>query len=307
MSSEYISSSELPRTNYSQIPNSVLEIPGLTHAAIHLYLYYRSVCWEGGTCYRSTVKIAKACGMNRGTVRAARDGLEGSGLITVVRRHVDGVPRVDITIVDIWQQNADHFAANKGGRNGASGVDDLGPEGGRNGASGVGDLGPVLRQQEYKEENEQRLSDVKTSDPIRSNGNSSNGKGGDSSAQRTKPKKSRSTPSAFHLRAADELHKVVSSHKTVRSYDRDKWADHIRLMESVDNVSTAEIKKAIKWYRHHIGDEYAVEAYTGESFRKKFEKIESAMKRKNGTNRINGNGDTSGIDAVLAKLNGGKS
>jgi hypothetical protein len=51
------------------------------------------------------------------------------------------------------------------------------------------------------------------------------------------------------------------------------WARHILLLRTKDNIGEQEIKRTLKWYCQHIGEEYVPEAFSGEAFRKKYPAI----------------------------------
>lgn len=51
------------------------------------------------------------------------------------------------------------------------------------------------------------------------------------------------------------------------------WAHHIRLLRTKDGYCEDEISMALDWYTENIGNRFVPEAYSGDSFRKKFHSI----------------------------------
>ena len=57
------------------------------------------------------------------------------------------------------------------------------------------------------------------------------------------------------------------------------WINHIHSLRTKDGIEEQEIKSTLEWYCHHIGEEYVPEAFSGESFRKKYPAIRRQFKR----------------------------
>lgn len=107
-------------------------------------------------------------------------------------------------------------------------------------------------------------------------------------------------PSSFDHKAAAQLRKVVSSHiKVNENASMREWANSFRLLRERDGVPADEIKKAIKWYKHYIGEEYIPEAFSAKTFREKYSngQIPSAMRKTEDESGGNGNGNGK-IDAL---------
>lgn len=81
----------------------------------------------------------------------------------------------------------------------------------------------------------------------------------------------------FDKQAAKYLEKAVRKlppRKTGITNTRpSSWANHIRKLRILDNIKEEEIKRTLKWYALHIGEEFVPEAFSGGSFRKKYSAI----------------------------------
>lgn len=89
-------------------------------------------------------------------------------------------------------------------------------------------------------------------------------------------------PSNFDMRCAIELNAaVVKNLKSDRKNELRKWAHQFRLLRIKDCAEKELIKKVLMWYvNSDWSEEFAVQAYSGESFREKFSiKLIPAMKR----------------------------
>lgn len=109
-----VESEETPRTNFTMIPNIVDDL-GLDCYAFRLYAHLRRVAGEHGECWQSTRTLAAHCRMSTGRVSAAKSALADAGLIRIEERAGAGGLYHVITIVDIWQRNAEsvhHMNAN---------------------------------------------------------------------------------------------------------------------------------------------------------------------------------------------------
>ena len=92
----------------TEIPNLIFELNLSPHAG-WLYGHLKRVCGaNGGKCWKATKTLAKECNMSSGKVSEARAELESHKLIQV-HRPKDQSKTVDVTIVDIWRRNRDHF------------------------------------------------------------------------------------------------------------------------------------------------------------------------------------------------------
>ena len=106
-------------------------------------------------------------------------------------------------------------------------------------------------------------------------------------------------PSEFDKRCARELSKVVSTViKVNRNANLNKWANHFRLMRTKDKIPKRDIRETIQWYSEHIDDDFAIEAFSAQAFRRKYNegkfaaakrRLEKDQVRRNGEN-TNGNG-----------------
>jgi len=84
----------------------------------------------------------------------------------------------------------------------------------------------------------------------------------------------------FDIKASEELYKIIKKHKNI-SNNTTKWPDVIRRLRKVNKVSKTRIKEAIKWYKEHVGEEFVPVIECAITFRKKFTRLEDAMKRQN--------------------------
>lgn len=93
-----------------------------------------------------------------------------------------------------------------------------------------------------------------------------------------KPKKDKQIKIEKYLPLAKYLYQIILTKKNVkRSLGQIKtWADQIRIMIEVENISYERIEKALQWYEKHIGEEYVVEIESGKSLREKFIRLETA-------------------------------
>jgi len=83
-----------------------------------------------------------------------------------------------------------------------------------------------------------------------------------------------------HKALAEQLISIIKEAKGVNKKNNlTSWANHIRLMESTDEIDLDRIKAALDWYELHIGEEYVVIIESGSSLRKKFIRLEAAMQR----------------------------
>jgi len=101
-------------TNFTQIPNLVL-LKRISHTALHLYLWYKAICGESGSCWQSLDTTSKGCDMSVPTVIKCRRELEDVDLIsTKTKRHGNGSTTVLVYITDIWEENKGTVLVEKG-------------------------------------------------------------------------------------------------------------------------------------------------------------------------------------------------
>ena len=96
------------------------------------------------------------------------------------------------------------------------------------------------------------------------------------------------TETPFDIKAAAKLEEAVRKlppRKTgIKNAKPSTWARHITLLRTKDDISPNDIKTVMKWYISHIGEEFAPRAFSGETFREKFIRIEERMKEWNKQN-----------------------
>jgi len=238
---------------FTSIPNMILDCfvdKTLSKHAIILYVWYKRVCWEKRECYQSLKTVCSNLGMSKTTVINARNELLKNGYI-VVKREKDKYDNeyVIVTIVNIWEQNEDKYTVLQS-TDGYMRV----PEG-------------VHESTQYKT-SLQRHTMSPPSD-------------GDNAIVSSLPNK-RKCPSPWDHRAAEELHKAVTSFRPVNGRsDLKAWAEQFRLMREYDKIEKKDIREVLQWYAKHIGEEYIPEAFSASSFRSKFKdgKFLGAMNR----------------------------
>jgi len=81
---------------------------------------------------------------------------------------------------------------------------------------------------------------------------------------------------------AEKLYEIIRSHKKIIHPPRiiSAWANQIRRIEEENGIDFHRIKKALEWYKDHVGDDYVPVIESGGALREKFLKLESAMNRK---------------------------
>lgn len=91
-----------------------------------------------------------------------------------------------------------------------------------------------------------------------------------------------------YLSISKKLAKIISTHKKINcNQNINSWVKPIKLLMTKDlkinGTEFSQIKKrilkALKYYENHIGEKYTPVIQSGDSFRKKFIKLEDAMKR----------------------------
>lgn len=100
-----------PRRYYTMIPNMV-DDADLSVYAFRLYVHFKRVAGDDGTCWQSVGTLAKACKMSVGSIHNARKELEGAGLVRleIVDNPRGGRDFIRVTIMDIWGENASKYS-----------------------------------------------------------------------------------------------------------------------------------------------------------------------------------------------------
>lgn len=105
------------RKSFTMLPNTVFVDYGLDNNHIAYYAWLKMLCGEGGTCYRSMRTISAMTQFSTGQLSIMTHKLHEIGLIHATKhKRVDkggkehGWPIWHISIVDIWQKNADYFS-----------------------------------------------------------------------------------------------------------------------------------------------------------------------------------------------------
>jgi len=85
---------------------------------------------------------------------------------------------------------------------------------------------------------------------------------------------------SFFDKATIKLIKALQNkNKIMRSPDRKKWSNQLKLLYTKDKVPKKLIKEVLLWYSNNIGKKYVPDARSAETFRKKFDCIYAAMQR----------------------------
>lgn len=92
-----------------ELPNLIDDID-LTPYAFRLYAHVKRVAGPNGSCYEGSRKLAERCRMSLGQVSIAKKELLDKGLVTKKTRHTNGGETDELTPVDIWQKNFEHFS-----------------------------------------------------------------------------------------------------------------------------------------------------------------------------------------------------
>ena len=106
----------------TELPN-ILDDSDLSVHAFRLYVHIKRRAGDGGVCSEGLRGMAKACRMAIGTTQKARAELIKGGYITVeevIAPGKGGGKFEHITVVDLWEQNFEHFAALKKSKRGVS-------------------------------------------------------------------------------------------------------------------------------------------------------------------------------------------
>ena len=93
-----------------------------------------------------------------------------------------------------------------------------------------------------------------------------------------------------YIPLASHLSNTIQSNKNIvhTKSQVERWAREIRPLITSNKISVPRIKKALVWYRKHIGEDFVPVIESGRSLRDKFLKLEAAIQREN--NRHNNQG-----------------
>lgn len=90
-------------------------------------------------------------------------------------------------------------------------------------------------------------------------------------------------PSPFDADCARQLAtRVKERRRSQRPIYVGVWARQFQRLRELDKVPEDEIATVLTWYLPHLGTPYTPEAFSGESFRNKFDAIKRAMERDGG-------------------------
>lgn len=84
--------------------------------------------------------------------------------------------------------------------------------------------------------------------------------------------------SEFDKIASTKLKEIITSKININIHIA-SWPNTFRLLRTKDKVSKDRIKRVIKWYARHIGEDYVPVAHSAKAFREKFTRLEEAIKR----------------------------
>lgn len=103
---------------------------------------------------------------------------------------------------------------------------------------------------------------------------------------------SKDSPSKKDIKRANTLRDIILSKRNVQMNIRG-WPEIFRKLRQINKVSPKRIKRVLKWYARNIGGEFVPVAYSAQSFREKFTRIEDAMGRQiqNGVNKRHETGE----------------
>lgn len=87
-------------------------------------------------------------------------------------------------------------------------------------------------------------------------------------------------PNEQDLQWADQLRQaVIKDRRRVQAWNRIAWANQFRILREELSQDLQRVDKVLTWFCENIGKEYTPEAFCGETFRKKFDRMEKAMAR----------------------------
>jgi len=94
------------------------------------------------------------------------------------------------------------------------------------------------------------------------------------------PNNSKDLSGDVYKRLSEKLKDIVSfANKITLGTRTHQWPDHFRKLNKIDKIPISRIKEVLRWYEKHIGDDYVHECFSADSFRKKFNGLESDMAR----------------------------
>lgn len=106
---------------------------------------------------------------------------------------------------------------------------------------------------------------------------------------------------SFELKAAKRLKAAIESKgKMSRKVLLKTWTKQFRLLKERHNIDNKRIKKVIKWYIHHLTDEYVPQLYKIGDLQEKFFRIEDAMNRN--VNGVNAKDNRIVVSAEVQKM-----
>jgi hypothetical protein len=110
MDNNHITTQETQRSHFTMIPN-IVDDGNLDPYSFRLYAHLRRVAGEAGECWQSTETLAEACKMSTGKVSECKGILKEAGLVIVRECSGAGGRYHNIVIVDVWADNAAHYAS----------------------------------------------------------------------------------------------------------------------------------------------------------------------------------------------------
>lgn len=81
--------------------------------------------------------------------------------------------------------------------------------------------------------------------------------------------------------SAEKLAKIITTKKNIKITPSkiNNWSLHLHKLHTLDGVSIRDIDKALNWYSEHINDKYCPHIESGQTFREKYIKLQSAIDR----------------------------
>jgi len=245
-------------THFTILPHVLFSKLGheLSKSEFILYLWYRSVCSNGiGSCWMSIKKIRSEIAMSDKTITSSRNRLAELGMIDVDRKKVEKGVQITVTLNDnIWQENADRVNNRTLSKN-------YEPE--QTSIEKTTITPPKNLRTNKNSVNKNSLSRQRRDDDPSFNLNDEHTK----------------APS-FSDKAACTLHEALAKKRKIMSRTNiSQWTRTIHKFLDSNNIAFNEFKVVLTWYCHHIGGEYIPQAYSADSFCKKFVQIQDAMER----------------------------
>ncbi len=269
--------------HYTMFPRIVVEMSNLSHTAVRLYLWYKSVCGQDGQCYQSLTTISKGCSMRRAAVIKSRKELEEVQLITIKRKKKrDGSERILISIVDVWKENNEKHDKERRGYDRAT----ESPKAGYDRGTGV----------------------VRSGYPNKIKGNKIKEEG----TRRTSRRSSDASPNGFFLTEWDRgkaailrelLHRYGSELvQPPRQIRLDTLAKNFTRLRTERRMPEDRIEAVLDWLSKNYDDSYTPEIHKGDDFSRRFNQFEKAMKRWNINNGQPTGSRTGAIERIVADL-----